>query len=126
MQSKTQKRNEARKNAEALKAKKKAARAAKTGSMSNAKPGKGKSLVPQSKKKQQWAIKEDLKNGEKTSDSKNLKNDRSKERRSKTKRIRDFGRRSMISPNNRMGVSPELCSQRRVGKPKEEPALYKS
>ena len=51
MQSKTQKRNDARKKAEALKAKKKAVRASKANIVSSTKPGKGKSLVPQSKKK---------------------------------------------------------------------------
>ena len=52
MQNKVQKRNDVRKKAEALKAKKKAIRAsnANTG-MNSPKPGKGKSLVPQSKKK---------------------------------------------------------------------------
>lgn len=52
MQNKVQKRNEARKNAEAKKAKNKAIRASKAGvGMGSPKPGKGKSLVPQSKKK---------------------------------------------------------------------------
>jgi len=52
MQSKVQKRNDARKKAEAQKAKKKAMRASKAGvGMTSPKPGKGKSLVPQSKKK---------------------------------------------------------------------------
>ncbi len=51
--SKAQKNSEARKNAEALKAKKKAVRDAKTKgtAMGNAKSGKGKSGIPQSKKK---------------------------------------------------------------------------
>ena len=52
MQNKIQKRNEARKKAEAQKAKKKAMRASKANSsMTSPKPGKGKSLVPQAKKK---------------------------------------------------------------------------
>ncbi len=53
MQNKTQKRNEARKNAEAQKAKNKAARLAKNlGNIAPSKPGqKGKSSVPQAKRK---------------------------------------------------------------------------
>ena len=52
MKSKAQKNAIARKNAEALKAKKKAARTAKGNSAPAARPGmKGKSAVPQAKKK---------------------------------------------------------------------------
>lgn len=50
--SKSTKSSEARKKAEAQKAKKKALRDTKAkGAMGNAKPGKGKSAIPQSKKK---------------------------------------------------------------------------
>lgn len=52
MKSKLQKKNEARKTAEALKAKKKAVRMTKNSGSVAAKPGvKGKSSIPQSKKK---------------------------------------------------------------------------
>lgn len=52
MKSKAQKTAEARKNAEAAKAKKKAVRTTKSAVTSTAKPGaKGKSAIPQAKKK---------------------------------------------------------------------------
>ena len=52
MKTKSEKRNEARKNAEALKAKRKANREAKSSTMaSNTLGRKGKSAIPQSKKK---------------------------------------------------------------------------
>ena len=51
MKTKAQKRNEARKNAEALKAKKKAIRDARPKTDNAPRTKKGKSVVPQSKKK---------------------------------------------------------------------------